>query len=300
MNRIARCLLALSLSASSWAAHAGCPPEGPARESLRALKGDGFAVADAASRQALALALVDCLADPDPALRDGVAYEGLSAWLRADALDAATRHALLEDLLPRIAAGAPDPDGFGAPFAALVLSEVARTDRIQAWLTPEQRNALVEAAAGYVQGVRDYRGFDAAQGWRHGVAHGADLLMQLALNPALDKPQLDRILAAVASQVAPSTHAYAHGESERLVRPVLFVLQRGLHDDAQWSAWVAGIASPAPLASWSEAFASAPGLARRHNLRLFLFALYAMLREVDKPALEARVPPVLAALQSEQ
>ena len=30
--------------------------------------------------------------------------------------------------------------------------------------------------------VRDYRGFDAKQGWRHGVAHGADLLLQLSRN----------------------------------------------------------------------------------------------------------------------
>ena len=111
-------------------------------------------------------------------------------------------------------------------------------------------------------------------------------------------PMLDRILAAVASQVAPSAHAYTHGESERLVRPVLFVLQRGLHDQAEWSAWVAGVASPAPMASWSQAFASEAGLARRHNLRMFLFALHAMLRESEVAALRERAPPVLTALQA--
>lgn len=300
MIRIAPCLVFMALWGLPLAVAAGCPPDGQDRPGLLALKAGGFVMPDGTLRQALALALVDCLADPDPALRDGVAYEALSTWLRADALDRGTRQALLERLLPMLRPEARDPDGFGAPFAALVLSEVARTDRIAAWMTPAQRVALVDAAAGYVEGVRDYRGFDDAQGWRHGVAHGADLLMQLALNPALDKPQLDRILVAVASQVAPSTHAYVHNESERLVRPVLFVLQRGLHDDAEWSAWVARISAPAPLASWSEAYASEAGLARRHNLRQFLFVLYAMLRETDKPTLETRVPPVLAALQAEK
>lgn len=302
MTRITRCLFALALAALPLAAasfaHAACPPEGRDRDSLLALKSAGFTVADDGARQALALELVDCLADPDPALRDGVAYEGLAAWLRADALDAGTRAALFERLLLRIDPAARDAEGFAAPFAALVLSEVARTDRIAAWMTPPQRAGLVDAAARYVETVRDYRGFDDAQGWRHGIAHGADLLMQLALNPALEKPQLDRILAAVASQVAPSAHAYTHGESERLVRPVLFVLQRGLHDQAEWSAWVARIASPAPLASWSQAFASEAGLARRHNLRVFLFALHAMLRESEVAALRERAPPVLAALQA--
>jgi hypothetical protein len=51
--------------------------------------------------------------------------------------------------------------------------------------------------------VRDYRGFDTAEGWRHGVAHGADLALQLVLNPAVDKPQIERLLAAVGRQVAP-------------------------------------------------------------------------------------------------
>jgi hypothetical protein len=299
MNRIARCLIALALSGLPLAAAAGCPPEGQDRASLLALKADGFALADDRSRQALALSLLACLADPDPALRDGVAYEGLSTWLRADALDAATRQSLLDGLLPMLQPDARDTDGFAAPFAALVLSEVARTDRIAAWMAPAQRAALVEAASGYVEGVRDYRGFHPTQGWRHGVAHGADLLMQLALNPALDKSQLDRLLAAAGSQVAPSTHAYVHGESERLVRPVLFVLQRGQPDQAEWSAWIARISAPAPMVSWSEAFGSEAGLARRHNLRLFLFALLAALRESDSAALQARVPPVLAALRSE-
>lgn len=52
--------------------------------------------------------------------------------------------------------------------------------------------------------MRDLRGFDAVQGWRHGVAHGADLLLQLALNPALRRVQAEALLAAIASQVLPA------------------------------------------------------------------------------------------------
>jgi hypothetical protein len=94
--------------------------------------------------------------------------------------------------------------------------------------------------------VRDYRGFVAGEGWRHGVAHGADLLMQLALNPALDKAQLDRILGRVARQVAPPGQAYVFGEPERLARPVLFAAARGLHTEAEWTAWLAQAAAAPP------------------------------------------------------
>jgi hypothetical protein len=275
---------------------AACPPQGWPRDALESLKKEHFKVEDSARRQALALGLLDCLADPDPRLRDGLAYEAYATWLRGDALTPETRRRLLSQLLVRLT---PDAEGYGPPFAALVLSEVARTDRILAWMTPVQREDLVEIGSAYLASVRDYRGFDSAQGWRHGVAHGADLLMQLALNPALDRAQLDRLLAAVATQVAPpGEHFYTYGEPERLARPVLFALQRGLHDDAAWSAWLQGVVAPAPLPEWSAAFASQAGLAKRHNTRAFLLALYVGLAESGDEAMKARLPAVVVALRT--
>ncbi len=274
-----------------------CPPEGFDDSSLAALKADGFTVTDGA-RQVLALGLAGCLADPDPALRDGIAYEALATWMRADALEPQTRQALLETLLPWIAADADAGDGFRAPFAALVLSEVARTDRIAAWMSPEQRGALVQAGAGYLESVDDYRGFDEDGGWRHGVAHGADLLMQLALNPALDDAQRRRILDAVAAQVAPAGHFYIYGEPERLSRPVLFVLASKSIDAAAWKSWLQQVAAPAPLASWRDAYASQDGLAKRHDTRAFLLALYVGTLGSDDPAMQAYAAAVAEVLRT--
>jgi hypothetical protein len=258
-----------------------CAEQGPSRADLEGLKVAGFEVADGARRQQIALELLACLGHEDPALRDGIAFEGLSKWLRADTLTVETRTTMLERL-QRDLADATAP--FGASFAALVLSEVARTDRVAAWLTPEQRATLVQKGATYLEGVRDYRGFDETQGWLHGVAHAADLLMQLSLNPALDKSQLDRILSAVSSQVAPANHFYVYGEPDRLARPVVFVLQRGLHDDAAWRAWLEAVTAPAH----AQAYGSQLALARSHDTRAFLLALYAALATSTDEATKAR------------
>lgn len=48
-------------------------------------------------------------------------------------------------------------------------------------------------AARNVIAICDYRSFDERDGWRHAVAHAADLLMRLALNPALTGTQLDAV-----------------------------------------------------------------------------------------------------------
>ena len=198
-----RILLPLALWLSSSCAFAACPPAGRDRASLQALKAAKFAMPDAIARNVLAEGLLDCLADPDPSLRDGIAYEAFGAWMRAGTFDADELRTLRDGLYARL--DGDDPGGFRKPFAALVLSEVARTDRVAPWMRAGERAGMVERAATFLESVRDYRGYENGVGWRHGIAHGADWAMQLALNPALDRAQLERLLTAVASQAWPPT-----------------------------------------------------------------------------------------------
>ncbi len=274
---------------------AACPPEGQSRESLQALKILKFTLPDVAARQALADGLLDCLADPDPVLRDGIAYEALTQWMRAGDLDVAAVRALRDRLYPMLEGD--DEAGFRKPFVALVLSEVARTDRIKPWMDAAERTAMVEAAARYLESVRDYRGYDNSEGWRHGVAHGADWLMQLALNQALDRAQLDRILVAVAAQTVPeSGHAYVFGEPGRLARPVLHAAQRGLYSDADWQAWFGAL--PARLGDPSLAYIDAAWLARRHDLLAFLTGLHLEADQSEDQNIRQLKPAIVAALKT--
>lgn len=284
-------LLLVACASAQPALAADCPPAGFDRPALEALRDSRFEIADAPKRQDLAVALLPCLASADPVLRDGVAFEAYSTWMRANLLDVKTRARLLERLVPMLAAETADSEGYRQPFAALVLSEVARTDRLAAWMTVDQRACLIDATVRYLASLRDYRGFDAREGWRHGVAHSADVVTQLVLNPAVDRAGVDRLLAAVASQVTPpGEHAYVDGESERLARPVLYAAQRGLHSADEWQRWLLAVASPAPMPDWGAAFQSRAGLAKRHNLQAFLFALYVNVRESGDPKMQALLP----------
>ncbi|MGH8061591.1 MAG: DUF2785 domain-containing protein [Pseudoxanthomonas sp.] len=272
-----------------------CPPEGIDAGSLSRLKEQKFAIDDTATRNSLALGLLGCLSSLDPALRDGTAYEALAQWMRSDQLDVATRRQLRDRL--QVMSKEPDADGFRRPFAALVLSEVARTDRITPWMSPQERAAMVEAAVDYLVSVRDYRGYDDAQGWRHGVAHGSDWLVQLALNPALERAQLDPMLKAIASQAVPeSAHAYVFGEPGRLARPVLYLAKRGWLSEAEWVAWFGEL--PARIGDPAKAYSDTAWLARRHDLMAFLGALYLEADQSDDPQIKALKMPVVAAMKA--
>ena len=235
---------------------------------------------------------------PIPDIRDGVAYEALTKWMRAGDLDAASLQVLKKNLLSMLS----ETDAalnVGAPFAALVLSELARADRISPFMSSEERSNFARQAADYVSNVDDYRGFIDGEGWRHGVAHGADWLMQLALNEQVSAADLALIRDAVAAQIrADHTHAYIHGEPMRLARPILFIARRGVYSEADWSEWIAKIAAPAPLENWGAAFQSESGLAQRHNVSAFLHVLYVNADNSENEDIRALLPGTLEALKT--
>lgn len=255
------------------------------------------ALEEKAANTELVNLLAGCLADPDPVIRDDTAYLGLTRLMRAEAVEQEDLNWLLQTLSENLTSAADDQDGFLKPFSALVLSEVARTDRVSPWMDEDQRRALVETGASYVEGVSDYRGYIDGEGWRHGVAHGADLLMQLSLNEAVDGADARRMLEAIGAQIGSSTApAFVFDEPRRLSRPVLFLTQRGVFSEDELTAWFTGLADASPLASWDDAFKSERALARRHNLRAFGYAVLVAATENDDENLKKLRPGALKLL----
>lgn len=287
--------LALTMAFAAPAA-ADCPPSVDGRvqqaAQLRAWTQD--AALPAAQFQRVALSLADCLSSPDPTLRDELGFELLSAWMRAGRLTPETLRRLRDRWLAVLQAP-PDAPGFHAPFAALALSELARVDRMQPFLLPPEREALLGAGASWLRQWRDYRAHDDREGWRHGVAHGADLLMQLTLHPAMDADGAALALASLGSQVlAQGQIAYQYGEGERLARAARFALARSAWSAEQVQAWLQTVLEPARGGGWD-----ARRLRQVHNARQFLWPLYVALQEQRDAGLRERVlPAVRQALAS--
>jgi Protein of unknown function (DUF2785) len=289
--------VSLALHTSPVAAQGDrCPPSGMDNAKLLSLKDAKWVIADEVARDRFVIELTQCLGSPDPVLRDEIAYEALYHYLRGKLVSDAAKLKLAGILQAQMRA--PDPQGFRRPFAALALAEVARADRISAFLTPEQRKSLLDSATLYMRSISDYRGFDPNGGYRHNVAHGADLMLQLVLNPALGKDELIAIRDALALQIAPKGQSYITGESERIVRPILFMAQRNLITEAEWTAWFTQVAGPGGLGTWDNWFRTTDGIARKHNLSGFLSLIYANVDISDNPGFAALRPGVTAAIKS--
>lgn len=293
---MAGAIVAFSVAPAAAATETGgaiCAVPRPANGDLEGYAAAFFPKARLADLEALAL----CLGDPDPSVRDGFAFTLWSAGLRGRHLTVPQMRwslARLTEMVSELQDGA----GFRRPFAALVLSELARADRIDAWMTDAELHALAETSASYLRGVTDYRGFTPGEGWRHGVAHGADLALQLALNPRLTRGDADLLLGAIAAQVAPAASPYYHhGEPARLARAVLYFAKRADIDDAAWAAWF-GTLQPDDSARWKNAYASETGLAAVHNTTAFANAIYVDAAETQDPQIGRLAPLAVALLKA--
>lgn len=135
--------------------------------------------------------------------------------------------------------------------------------------------------------------------WRHGVAHGADLVLQLVLNPAVNDAQVKHLSRAIFSQVnARGGHSYIFGEAGRLARPVLYAALRDDLEAGHWQQLFAELGEPGELGEWSAAFESEAGMARLHNTRGFVQAIYLTASSSGRPELDAIAESAEMLLQS--
>lgn len=246
-----------------------------------------------------ALQLLNCLASPDASLRDGVAYELLSKWLRENRFTSDTYRKMFNVLTHALTNQVEDEHGVYQPFAALALSEVVRVDRKSPYLTQNERNKVVTTIIRYFENNEDYRGYDAQVGWRHAIAHSADVMLQLALNPEIDKSQLTKMLNAISTQVTPqNNHFYHYGEPKRLAMPVIYIMLQGEHSIEDWQQWLDQMTNPHPFKQWNNVYKSEQGLAKLHNTQAFLMSLYALIKPSQNEVLMSMVPALEQAIKT--
>lgn len=248
----------------------------------------------------LVIELLSCLESPNPELRDQIGFRLFTHWLRGDMLEDPSRRILLAELSAMMAvppAAGPDNSVFARAFSALVLAEVMRSDSIRPFMTPAERQSLLDQALRSIGRENDYRGLDANLGWIHAVAHMSDLLWRFALHPETTAEQAESILDGVRSQVAPTAAFYSFGESDRLARVITSLITREMVAADNAATWITAFSTPSSMEKWSDAYASPQGMAELHNTKLFLRALADQLDGADTdPAISEALHSIVQEL----
>ncbi len=211
---------------------------------------DGLKVPQGRPLDEMTAELTRMLGDPDPAVRDGVAYPTLATWIGDGVYDD-----LLTGLGDGICAGLDVGLGeqhtdsvFRRSFAALVVTECIDRDTTAGLVPTEVVLRWGDRIAGWLVRERDLRGFVPGKGWAHAVAHGADAIGALARSPRFGQLELTVLLDVVADRLLlPTPELFVCGEDDRLALAVIHVLRRnvlGLDVLEPWVARIAGAATP--------------------------------------------------------
>ena len=209
---------------------------------------DGLKVPQERSLVEMTEDLTRMLGDPDPEVRDGIAFPTMATWIDEGVYDDLLV-GLGDGMCHGLDIGLGDTESdtvFRRSFSALILTEcIDRTtraalggpnvvlrwgDRIMSWYSRE----------------RDLRGFVPGKGWAHAVAHGADALGALARSPVLGRLELTVILDVIADRLlAPTETFFVCGEGDRLAYATMHLLRRNVLGIDVLEPWVARLAAGA-------------------------------------------------------
>ncbi|MFW9924695.1 MAG: DUF2785 domain-containing protein [Candidatus Thorarchaeota archaeon] len=181
-------------------------------------------------------------------------------------------------------------------FSALVLCGVLEADisfhkgklvNRKSFLTTDIINNWLDQTIDSFLGERDLRGYIEVISWAHSIAHFADLFVQFALNPHIQKDGHLKIINTITKKfLQPSNLVFNAYEDGRLSRIITVVLLRNLISLGDFGNWLNQFESLFVRSMWFDIKDNPSNcnvrLNARTNTRLFLSKLYFMILFGDK------------------
>lgn len=179
--------------------------------------------------------LLGYLGNPDPELRDVIAYRTFHQWINKQKVYTpeilrSMRDILIDNLFVGLRQDDKDTVLLRS-FSALVLSLIVYYDTQDPFLDQDEFDDMLDAVLRYFEAEYDLRGFDPQLGWVHALAHSADLLKFMVRNKKTVDENHEFILQSIANKLLTSTDKiFVHDEDERLALTALEIIRRGEMD----------------------------------------------------------------------
>ncbi|MDJ0333360.1 DUF2785 domain-containing protein [Planococcus sp. S3-L1] len=121
---------------------------------------------------------------------------------------------------------------FTRSFTTLLITLILYRDNEEGFLSSNTVLEIKDKLIAYINLEHDLRGFVAGKGWAHSIAHVADAFDELVKNENITSDLYLEILNPLWDKVFVSDAFYIHDEDERILVPILEMLNRGLEAEA--------------------------------------------------------------------
>lgn len=113
-------------------------------------------------------------------------------------------------------------------FTSLLVALILYRDNEDNFLSKSTVYKIKDRLIDYINLENDLRGYVSVKGWAHSIAHVADAFEELIKNPKINQESFIEILKTLWNKIFVSTSVYIHDEDERILIPILEMLNRGL------------------------------------------------------------------------
>ncbi len=248
---------------------------------------NGYALPEGCDLASLSEELCVLLGDPDPVLRDELAYSTLATWVSEGRYTASALREMGQRMAAnlRIGLGEHDTDSvFLRAFSVLILGEIIATDAQHARLPQAVIDAWRAESLHYLGEEADERGFIPGRGWAHAAAHTADCLWAFANHPGTGADALRELLNSIADRVLRhGAQVFIHEEDERLAFACLAAFRRQEISHRDIGRWCARFDTPPSGGTWFNDSREDAGARTYLNVKTFLRSLYLQLLWTDHP-----------------
>ncbi|AJD89564.1 hypothetical protein JMA_02470 [Jeotgalibacillus malaysiensis] len=117
---------------------------------------------------------------------------------------------------------------FTRSFTTLLIALILYRDNEEGFLSSEMVLEIKDQLIDYINLENDMRGYVPRKGWAHSVAHVADAFDELVKNKNITEDLYEELLIALWNKVFVADTVYVHDEDERLLGPMMEMLDRGL------------------------------------------------------------------------
>ena len=124
-----------------------------------------------------------------------------------------------------------DDTVFTRAFTTLLIALIIDADTNHNFLSQTDILNVKDKLILYMNKEQDFRGYVQDQGWAHSIAHASDTFEALVNNPKLETSHYEEILQTLLNKVCVHSIYYKYEEDERIVYPIVVMLQNGLEEE---------------------------------------------------------------------
>jgi len=207
------------------------------QEQLEKIRKNNYILDNTINIDSLSSNMLEHIGVTDSYLRDKLIYSTFYHLIKKDYLSHTQLQKLLLEsigekyLLYKIYSNDEDAV-FTRAFTTLLIALIIDADTNYNFLSQNDILNVKDQLILYMNNEHDFRGYVQDDGWAHSIAHASDTFEALVRSPKLETLHYEEILKTLLNKVCVHSIYYKYEEDERLVYPIVAMLQNGLKEEA--------------------------------------------------------------------